>query len=370
VGGTLYEYSSGGNFSVLYDFAQADNGPSASLFQPDSGNLAGTTPGSDGGNGTAAGTIYGLTFSPGIARAVQLTFSIPGGGNQGAITLGQTETLSWSVPNAFSDTLQQCYAYQPGTTSGGGTWAGKQTGTASSSGYSGSATITPTAVGTYNYTLTCGGTETGTATLVVSPGSGPVQTTTTLTISPSSPSVGQNVTLTATVVKASGSGVPTGTVQFVYAGDILQTVTLNGSGVANFTASTSTLLPGSYALQAKYSGDTNDLSSTGNLTATLSKNATSTVMTVTPGTVGANSTATLKATVTRADGAGTATGTVTFYYETIALGPAVTLNGSGVATMTASDSGIPASTYPLHAVYSGDATDNGSTSPNVNVVVQ
>jgi len=79
-------------------------------------------------------------------------------------------TLDWSVANTYSGTLQQCYAFIQSTANGGGTWTGLQTGTFDSTKtppYSGSATITPTLEGTYTYALTCGGMESGFATLTV-----------------------------------------------------------------------------------------------------------------------------------------------------------------------------------------------------------
>jgi hypothetical protein len=121
---------------------------------------------------------------------------------------------------------------------------------------------------------------------------------------------------------------------------------------------------------AEYSGDSADASSSGSLTTTLSKNTTTTVVSITPNPIPANSTVTLKATVKRADATGYATGTVTFYTGTTALGAAVALNGSGVATLAASDAGIAAGTYPIHAVYNGDTADNDSTSASVNATVQ
>jgi hypothetical protein len=102
---------------------------------------------------------------------------------------------------------------------------------------------------------------------------------------------------------------------------------------------------------------------------TLDKNMTSAVLTVTPNPVPANSSVTLKATIKRADSTGFATGTVTFYVGTTLLASS-SLNSAGVATLTASSKGVAAATYPLHAVYAGDAADNGSTSATVSVVVQ
>jgi hypothetical protein len=172
------------------------------------------------------------------------------------------------------------------------------------------------------------------------------------------------------VTKKTGSGTPTGSVKFVDGSTTLDTVALNGSGVASFSASTAGLPAGSYVLMAEYSGDSADASSSGSLTTALSKNTTTTVVSITPNPIPANSTVTLKATVKRADATGYATGTVTFYTGTTALGAAVALNGSGVATLAASDAGIAAGTYPIHAVYNGDTADNDSTSASVNATVQ
>jgi hypothetical protein len=79
-------------------------------------------------------------------------------------------TLTWQVLNAFSITAQQCAAFVQGSPAGAGVgnWTGVQAGTLTNGIYSGSARITPTANGTYTYALTCGGKQTGFATLVVS----------------------------------------------------------------------------------------------------------------------------------------------------------------------------------------------------------
>lgn len=235
----------------------------------------------------------------------------------------------------------------------------------------GSATSTNLPVTTGALQTVIGGDEDGfVAELAIGPVGTTVATTTTFTVSPSTLNIGQTATLKATVTKNTGSGTPTGSVKFVYGSTTLGTVALNPSGVASFSASTAGLPAGSYALMADYSGDSADASSSGSLTVPLSKNTTTTVVSITPNPIPANSTATLKATVTRADSTGTATGTATFYAGTTALGPAVSLNGSGVATLSASDAGIAAGTYPIHAVYNGDAADNGSTSATVNAMVQ
>jgi hypothetical protein len=46
------------------------------------------------------------------------------------------------------------------------------------------------------------------------------------------------------------------------------------------------------------------------------------------------------------------------------------LNGSGVATFKASSAGQAAGTYPIKAVYAGDASDTTSTSSTVNVTLK
>jgi hypothetical protein len=88
-----------------------------------------------------------------------------------------------------------------------------------------------------------------------------VQTSTTTALASSlNPSkVGQAVTFTATVTPTSGTGAPTGTVQFFDGTTLLGTATLNPNGKATFT--TSSLAVGSHAITVKYLGDTMDLAS-------------------------------------------------------------------------------------------------------------
>jgi YVTN family beta-propeller protein len=83
-------------------------------------------------------------------------------------------------------------------------------------------------------------------------------TTTTLVTSNPSASVGEPVTFTAQVVPNT-TGAPTGTVTFYADGVAIGTVAINASGVA--TLSISTLLAGTHAITAIYSGDANFLGS-------------------------------------------------------------------------------------------------------------
>lgn len=358
-GGTLFSMSTGGTVDTLAALnssgATSPYTPDGAFIQANDGNLYTTT---NAGGTDGNGAVLQLKFSSAIAGPVTLTAS------PASISLGQQFKLSYAVSNAFSMTAQQCFAT---SATGAGAWNGVQTGTLSGGVYAGSANITPTDVGTYTYALTCGGQESGFATVTVT--SALPATTTVLTATPSAPSIGQTVTLKATVAKKTGSGTPTGTVKFYYGTDLLSTGTLNGSGVATFSASTTGLPAGTYMLTADYGGDSGDQASQGNLNLMLSKNTTAVALMISPNPIPANGTATLTAKVTRADGTGIATGTVTYYYDTLELGTA-NLNGSGVATLQKSVAGVPANTYPIHAVYAGDASDNASTSTPVNAMVQ
>ncbi len=93
----------------------------------------------------------------------------------------------------------------------------------------------------------------------------PIATNTVLTSAPNPSGLGKPVTLTATVTKSSGSGTPTGTVNF-YSGtpsgthSPVGTGTLNASAKATFV--TSSLPVGTDSLYAVYTGDTNFETST------------------------------------------------------------------------------------------------------------
>jgi len=199
--------------------------------------------------------------------------------------------------------------------------------------------------------------------------------TTTTLLSATTIIIGGNVTDTATVT--GGAGVPTGTVIFEVSPDGITFFTLGVTktlvgGVATSDSYTP-LSAGTYYFQAVYSGDGDYPGSrSGNTAEPLVVNplgpvkvasVTTTLLSATTITIGGNITDT--ATVT--GGAGVPTGTVIFEVSPdgitfAALGVTKTLVG-GVAT---SDSYTPAlaGTYYFRAVYSGDASYNGSQSGN------
>jgi len=186
--------------------------------------------------------------------------------------------------------------------------------------------------------------------------------TTTMVASSANPStVGQSVTFTATVsVNSPGAGTPTGQVTFTDGSTQLGTEALNGSGTAAFT--TSSLAAGDHAITATYVGDDNFSGSSGSLTQTVNKIATTTAVTssANPSIIGAQVTYT--ATVTPASGTGTPTGTVTFSDGSTQITgcKAVTVSSSGTATCTVTYNAV--GSHTITAAYSGDATYAASTS--------
>jgi hypothetical protein len=89
-------------------------------------------------------------------------------------------------------------------------------------------------------------------------------TTTSLTVTPTSAVVGTAIGLTATVKQASGTAVPTGTVTFRDGSTTLSSMTLNGTGVAVYSASA--LAVGTHSITAAYSGDSANSASTSTAT--------------------------------------------------------------------------------------------------------
>ncbi|MEU9048585.1 Ig-like domain-containing protein, partial [Kitasatospora sp. NPDC048343] len=169
------------------------------------------------------------------------------------------------------------------------------------------------------------------------------------------------VSLTATVsVVAPGGGIPTGTVTFFIGGIPQAPVTLSG-GVATLT--TAALSVGVHPIRATYNGSGNyNTSTSATITQTVTKASTTTALTSAPNPSVHRQLVTLTATVTAtAPGAGTPTGKVTFFDGATLLGHA-TLSG-GVATFTTSALGIGIGIHALIAVYAGNPSFNGSTSP-------
>jgi hypothetical protein len=201
-------------------------------------------------------------------------------------------------------------------------------------------------------------------------------TTTTVTSSANPSVFGQPVTFTATVATG-GAGTPTGNVQFFDgATPIGGAVALNASGQAQVT--TSALSVGNHTITANYAGASNACTGTfnassGNLTGNpqvVNKaNTTTTISTSGSNPVGTNVPVTFTATVSPiAPGAGTRTGTVTFFRNGSPVCSNVAINASGQATCNLTFT--IAGNYNITASYSGDTNFNASNNNGAPFVQQ
>jgi hypothetical protein len=138
------------------------------MIQGSDGNFYGTSAPSS----NQFGSVFQVVTSPSLPAPVQLCWQTPCSASKinptAGISVGHSATLSWVVPGAFSLSSQQCYPFAPVNQPGAGIVKLLQTGVLVNGAYTNSTAITPTATGTYTYAVTCGGQETGFATLVVS----------------------------------------------------------------------------------------------------------------------------------------------------------------------------------------------------------
>jgi hypothetical protein len=189
--------------------------------------------------------------------------------------------------------------------------------------------------------------------------------TTSTVVSSANPSVfGQSVTFTATVTGSSGT--PTGTVTFKNGSISLGTAALNGSGVATLT--TSALAVGSgYSITAEYGGDSNNQSSASSAVSQVVNQASTTTgltSSANPSVFGQS--VTFTATVAAVSpGAGTATGTVSFFDGATLLGTGTLTTG----TATLSIASLAVGSNSITAVYNADANFLASTSSAVTQTV-
>ena len=184
---------------------------------------------------------------------------------------------------------------------------------------------------------------------------------TTVVTSSVNPSVsGQTVTFTARVSPLAA----TGTVQFRLDGvDVGGAVVLDATGRARLV--TSLLTVGSHTVSAVYAGNVNYRPSTSaNLTQTVNKANSRTVVVSSGSPVVRNTTVVFIATVTaRGSGTGTPTGTVQFRIDGVNTGATVSLNASGQATYSTST--LSVGRHTISAVYAGNGSFNASTSGNI-----
>ena len=214
-------------------------------------------------------------------------------------------------------------------------------------------------------------TSSGTGTASATVGTWKNDTTVALTSSANPSVVGQSVTYTATVT-ASGTGSPTGKVEFFAGATPISDcggatgVLLSGSSAV--CAQTYAAV-GTHAITAQYLGDADFNASppSSTLTQTVNQAATSTSLTVTgsPATYRSENAVVFTSTVTT--GSGTPTGTVSIKQAGATLCSIALPASSCSPTATALNAAPTA--YSVTAVYSGDSAYLGSTSAAQNLTV-
>ncbi|MGV8968341.1 MAG: Ig-like domain-containing protein, partial [Cellulomonas sp.] len=168
---------------------------------------------------------------------------------------------------------------------------------------------------------------------------------------------GQDVTFTATVSPPAGGGFPTGSVTFTM-GATTTIVPVDATGVA--TVTTAGLLAGDTIVTAAYSGDSALAPSSGTVTQTVAKNATTTVVvsSANPSTVGGPVTFTATVSPVGVQGA------VLFTVDGVTTGAFLVGNQATLTT-----SALAVGGHTVSAAYSGDAAFLASTSPTITQTV-
>ena len=183
-------------------------------------------------------------------------------------------------------------------------------------------------------------------------------TSTAVTSSLNPADIGETITFTATVT-SQYQGAVTGTVDFK-SGTVLLGAAKLVNGQANIKTSFSEA--GDDAITATYLGDANNTHSLSpKLRQVVNKDPSTTALVSSPNPSTVGEEVTFTATVTTG-----ATGTVKFYSGTTVLGT-VSLTGD---TASLSTSTLTVGTHKIKAVYSGDGTFEGSTSPVLKQVVK
>jgi hypothetical protein len=194
-----------------------------------------------------------------------------------------------------------------------------------------------------------------------------LQPTTTTVTSSLNPSIfGEAVTFTAMVsAVTSGTGTPTGSVDFLDGATTLATVSLAPDGSAAFT--TSGLSGGTHSITVNYSGDANFQNSMSNvLSQTVEQSDSTTTLTSSSNPSVFGQAVTFTASISAVSpGAGTATGTVTYLDGSATIGTASLFGGSAMFTTA----GLSAGVHTITASYGGDTNFNASLSSAITQTV-
>ncbi|WP_148045050.1 beta strand repeat-containing protein [Nocardioides marmorisolisilvae] len=185
-------------------------------------------------------------------------------------------------------------------------------------------------------------------------------TKTTLTSSSPTAVFGQPVTFTASVsVLAPGAGSPSGTIVFKDGSTVIGTQPVSSATGEQASITVSNLSVAQHAISAAYSGDDDFNASTGNVSQTVTRAQTSTVISSSANPAASGQGVQFTATVTPvAPGAGNPTGTVRFFVNGANLGsPAAVVDGVATSPNFAS---LTPGIYKITATYSGDGNFVGS----------
>jgi hypothetical protein len=294
---------------------------------------------------TGYDTYAGSTSAP-LTQTVLGATTTTLSANNATVTFGQPVQLTASVsPATATGTVQ----FFDGTTA---------LGTASLSSGTAAFTASTLSAGSHSLTATYSG-DSGNATSTsgaVSVTVSQVSSSISLSTSPNPSSPGQNVTLTATV----SPGTATGTVQFLDGSTSMGTAAIS-SGAA--TLAVSSLAVGAHSITAVYGGDGNNAtSSSATVTQTVNQAPSRATLLVSASGIAYGQNVNLTAAVSPA----TATGMVQFMDGGTVIATQPLSNGT-VPTVTATN--LTVGSHPFTAVYSGDSSYTGSTSPVASVTV-
>ena len=329
--GTVFEITTGGTLTNLHSFDGTDGSfVEAGLVQDTDGSFYGTTGGGgnfSGSNCSGCGTVFSL--SVGLGPFVT-TVPTSGSANTAVMILGTDLTGATSV--SFNGTAATFTVAS----------ASLITATVPASATTGIVTV-----------ITPSGTLTSNLPFTVS-AAGPTTTTLASSLNPST--YNQSVTFSATVT-ANDGGTPTGTVTFTADGsNVLGMIALSGGSAA---VSTSALTAGTHSIVASYGGDSNDQPSTSaplTQTVQMASSTLSIASNIDPSVYGQPVTFTV---YISPQFGGTATGGVTFYNSTNAIGTAGVSGNKATLTYSA----LLVGTSNIQGIYSGDSNVAGSASP-------
>lgn len=299
--------------------------------------------------------IYGPSTSQILNEVVQQAASNPTAttlsASAGQLTQGQPVTLAATVTSPAGTPSGQVTFYD----------ANNLLGAVNLDGNGNAAlTISSLSVGAHMITAAYGG-----ASAFLASTSGAVNVTvqgvvqaasTTVLNSSANPAIAGNPVVLVAAVTSQFAGTLTGSVTFLNGSSVLGTVPLQ-NGAATLATS---FAAGAYLVTATYSGDTNFAASSGTLSEvvnppTLPATTTTIASTANPSTYGQP----ITFTAVVSGGSSAPTGNITFHLDS--MDAVVTLDSKGIAVFTTS--AAPVGNDSVTAIYSGDATHAGSTSP-------